>query len=174
MAIGTLPINPAGSFNTNRVVADTRTIPGTTKRVVLAKEGPLFCKSLEVAYTNTSGTLINLVCGVDYNYAYPFIKASNTLKSKICSGITLASGLTGSVHMSYNALGGSYGLTQAAWNTLEDNDSLQPEHTSLDYAISAIAFTQDYTNEVIAAFSAEAAKAVTTLAKSGLKLVVSK
>jgi hypothetical protein len=113
MALGTLPFNPSCSAAINRIVCEPHSI-ALNKKSILADEGPLFSKTLEVSYIGVGGSSRVLEYAVDYVYAYPLVKkGSDALHEPIVCGVVLEPSLSGSVTFSYNALGGDFGITSA-------------------------------------------------------------
>ena len=174
MALGTLPFNPSCSAAINRIVCEPHSI-APNKKSILADEGPLFSKTLEVSYTNVGGSSRVLEHAVDYVYAYPLVKkGSDALHEPIVCGVVLEPSLSGSVTFSYNALGGNLGLSPAQLASLETNTTYSPEVTSIEDVLTISALPSAGLAEIGNSFASTLQKVMSQLDAAGMKLLLRK
>jgi hypothetical protein len=116
MALNNLPINSQGFSANNRVVSEAYAVNNiiNTKpySVVCLKEGCFYSDTFEASFKDAS-VFRTLKLGIDYFFGLKWQDASLKTKRNVHTCVVFTGPMVGTIRFNYNAVGGSFGLSQA-------------------------------------------------------------
>lgn len=103
--------DPTGQLLDNRITGEVQTITPTTNvyHVLVPNAAPFYAESLQITYTNLSGTTVTLVEGIDYHLGHIYAGASRATGHPVYGSIVLLNNaLSGTGSLSYQTIGGQW------------------------------------------------------------------
>ena len=125
--------------------------------VLCFAQGPAFWNSVKV-YLTDAGVTTKLVKGVDYYAGYQFMLATKYTKEHVVGALVFDQKLKGSAAVSYNALGGDFGITSAhitAMNSVIAEPADSNYEAAIRHALTAPLIINAWPAETLSSYNTE-------------------